>query len=254
VTTLGRVTIILDALAESRYPLSLSDLAQRSGLPRSSVHRVVQSLESELYVVRIPDRPGYVLGPGILKFGMNGHLRLLAANRARLAALAREVNENVDLAIFSGREVVVVDQIASPTRLKGVTKIGQSFSLHASCIGKALLAQLPEERVKELLPVDLEPFTDATVTDLDDLIQELGEIRRSGVAIDIDEHDIGISAVGTGMTGPTGTLQAVAVVMSSHKLADKWDLTIRSLQRINNDVDDSVRRPTSQTRKGSDPV
>lgn len=248
-TTLGRATVILDALAESRHPLSLSDLAQRSGLPRSSVHRVIQSLESELYVVRVPDRPGYILGPGILKFGMNGHLRLLAANRARLAALAREVNENVDLAIFSGREVVVVDQIASPTRLKGVTKVGQSFSLHASCIGKALLAQIPEERVRELLPTELERFTATTITDLDDLIQELAEIRSTGVAIDIDEHDIGISALATGMTGPTGALQAVAVVMSSHKLADKWDLTLRSLRRINNNVDDSVRRPTPENRK-----
>lgn len=250
VTTLARATVILDALAESRRPLSISDLAQRSGMPRSSVHRVVQNLQAELYVVRVPDRPGYVLGPGILKFGMNGHLRLLAANRSRLAALAREVNENVDLAIFSGREVVVVDQIASPTRLKGVTKVGQSFSLHASCIGKALLAQLPDERVRELLPARLERFTDTTVTDRDVLLQQLVEIRRVGAAVDVGEHDVGISAIATGMTGPTGTLQAVAVVMGTHKLADKWDLVLRSLRRINPDVDETLRRPTATTVTG----
>lgn len=243
-TTLSRVSLILDALAESRHPLSLSDLTERSGLPRSSVHRVIQSLEDELYVVRVPERPGYILGPGILKFGMNAHLRLLAANRSQLAALAREVNENVDLAIFSGREVVVVDQIASPTRLKGVTKVGQSFTLHASSIGKALLAQIPEARVLELLPTTLTRFTDTTVTDRGELLHQLAEIRRTGVAIDVDEHDVGISALATGMTGPTGALQAVAVVMSSHKLADKWSLTVRSLRRINDQVDDSIRRPT----------
>jgi len=89
-------------------------------------NRIIRELEDELYVVRVPHRPGYALGPGVLKFGMNAHLRLLAANRAMLAALAREVNENVELAIFSGREVVVVDQIASPDRLRGVTQIGRA--------------------------------------------------------------------------------------------------------------------------------
>ena len=114
-TTLSRASLILDAIAESRGPLTLTELAARTGLPRSSVHRTVQDLEAELYLVRLPDRPGYALGPGLLKFGLAGHLQLLSANRSRLVALARETNENVELAIFSGREVVVVDQVASLT-------------------------------------------------------------------------------------------------------------------------------------------
>ncbi|MFC7573253.1 helix-turn-helix domain-containing protein [Klenkia terrae] len=118
-TDLGRATRVLDALAESRGPLTVTDLTTRTALPRSTVHRVLQGLERELYVVRVPDRPGWVLGPGLLKFGMNAHLRLLSANRAALAGLAREVAENVELAVFSGREVVVVDQIASPSGCAG---------------------------------------------------------------------------------------------------------------------------------------
>ncbi|MDI9888369.1 IclR family transcriptional regulator [Streptomyces sp. HNM0645] len=232
-TDIGRATMVLDAIAESGGPLTLTALTSRTRLPRSTVHRLVQALEHELYVVRMPDRPGYILGPGLLKFGMNAHLRLLAANRGRLSSLAREINENVELAIFSGREVVVVDQIASPERLKGVTKVGKSFSLHASCIGMALLAQLPDERVVRLLPPRLERFTDKTITDREALMTELAEVRRSTIAIDIEEHDVGICAVATGMRGPTGAVQAIAVVMPTRRFKAKVGLVIQSLCRAN---------------------
>lgn len=239
-THIGRATVVLDAMAETRGPLTLSELAARTELPRSTVHRVVQSLEQELYVVRAAGRPGYVLGPGLLKFGMNAHLRLLAANRIQLATLAREVSENVELAVFSGREVVVVDQIASPERLRGVTKVGRSFSLHASCIGTALLAQLPDDRVTELLPPQLEQFTARTVPDLDALLAKLDVIRRSGIALDVEEHDIGICAVATGMVGPTGALQAISVVMPTHRFRAKAAAAVEGLRRLNPAIEETA--------------
>lgn len=233
---LGRATVVLDAIAESRGPQTLTELAVRTGLPRSTVHRLIRELEDELYVVRVPHRPGYVLGPGVLKFGMNAHLRLLAANRAMLAALAREVRENVELAIFSGREVVVIDQIASPDRLRGVTQVGKAFSLHSSAIGMALLAQLTDERVAGLLPAQLERFTAKTVTDRAALLARLRDIRRSHVAVDMEQHNIGISAVATGLWGPTGALQAIAVVMPTSRFKAKAALAIQSLRLVNDAV------------------
>lgn len=237
---IGRATVILDAIAEGRGPLTLTELAGRTGLPRSTVHRIVQALEHELFVVRVPERHGYTLGPGLLKFGMNAHLRLLGGNRSQLASLAREINENVELAVFSGREVVVVDQLASPDRLRGVTKVGKSFSLHASCIGMALLAHLPEAQVAELLQSPLARFTSNTITDLADVRTRLDEIRRSHIAIDLEEHDLGICAVATGFVGPTGALQAVCVVMPTARFATKRDQAIEGLQRINSAVTPSA--------------
>jgi len=237
---IGRATLVLDAMAERHTPLTLSELAARTGLPRSTVHRVIQALKRELYVVRVPDRPGYVLGPGLLKFGMNAHLRLLAANRAQLITLARTVNENVELAVFSGREVVVVDQVASPERLRGVTKVGRSFSLHASCIGLALLAHLPEEQVDELLSPPLLQFTPNTITDRDALAAELAMIRRSHVAVDVERHDPGICAVATATVGPTGALQAIAVVVPTRRFREKRELALKSLQLVNPEVDPAL--------------
>ncbi|MHA7220411.1 IclR family transcriptional regulator [Arthrobacter sp. MDT1-48-3] len=248
-TTLSSVSLILDALAESRGRLGLSELAARTGLPRSSVHRTIQALEEELYVVRTPGRPGYALGPGVLKFGMAGHLYLLSANRGRLVSLARATNENAELAIFSGREVVIVDQVASPERLKGVTKVGRSFSLHASCIGKALLAALPTSRAENLLPQELERFTDTTITNRLELQDEVDLIRRVGVAVDIEEHDLGICALATAMIGPTGALQAIAVVMPTNRFAAKSTTALEGLKELNPVIDLSGTRKYLELKK-----
>jgi len=236
---IGRASVILDAIAEGRRPLTLTELADRTGLPRSTVHRIVRALEIELFVVRVTEGHGYALGPGLLKFGMNAHMRLLGCNRPQLAALAREVNENVELAVFSGRELVVADHVASPDRLRGVTTVGKSFSLHASCIGMALLAQLPEAQVTELLKGPLTRFTTNTLTDVGAVRERLDEIRRSQVAIDVEEHDLGICAVATGFVGPTGALQAVSVVMPTGRFASKRERAIEGLQRINSAIDPS---------------
>ena len=212
---IGRATVILDSIAESRWPMTLTDLATRTGLPRSTVHRVIQALERELYVVRVPDRSGYILGPGLLKFGMNAHLRLLSANRSQLATLARTVNENVELAIFS---------------------------LHASCIGKAMLAQLPEEQAVALLSPVLPRFTDKTITERAALLAELAEVRRSHVSVDIEEHDVGICAVATAMIGPTGALQAIAIVIPSGRFKAKKELAVEGLKVVNSQVDLGLSR------------
>jgi len=240
VTDLRRAAVILDAIAEGQGPLTLTALAARTTLARSTVHRVVQALEGELFVIRAADPPGYVLGPGLLKFGLNRQLQLMAANRPQLIALARQVNENAEMAVFSGREVVVVDQVASPARLQGVTQVGKSFSLHASAIGMALLAQLPGEQVNALLPRRPRRFTEKTVSERSAVFPRLEQIRLSGVAIDVEEHDLGICAAATALVGPTGVLQAVAVVVPTHRFHAKAPQIVASLRSLNPAVDEEA--------------
>ncbi|MFC7960748.1 IclR family transcriptional regulator [Rhodococcoides kroppenstedtii] len=227
---------MLDTLAESRTMLSLNELARRTGLPRSTVHRLIQALEGELYVVRDPGRRGYSLGPGLLKFGVAAHSRLVSSNRRSLATLARTTGENVDLAVFSGREVVVVDQVESPDRVRSATEVGRAFSLHASCLGVALMALLPDDTVQTLLSGPLTRFTEHTVTDPDVLIRRIEDVRSTRIAVDREEHDLGICAVATAFRGQTGALQAVSVVMPSSRFRLKQSRAIEGLERLNPDL------------------
>lgn len=239
---LSRATTILNIVAEGRGQLTLTDLSHRSGLPRSSVHRIVQELEREYFVIRASSAGGYSLGPGVLKFGMNSNLQLVAGMRPVLASLARSVNENVELAIFSGREVVVVDQIASPSRLLlAVSQVGKSFSLHGSCIGKVLLAQLPDSKVQEVLPEVLTAHTTRTITDHRRFAEELDRVRATGIAFDREERDVGISAVATCIRSAAGVDQAIAIVAPTERFNGLERLFVERLMHLQSEL--SARQP-----------
>jgi IclR family acetate operon transcriptional repressor len=250
VTDLGRATTVLNALAEGSGPMSLNALVRVTGLPRSAVHRVVQALAQQHYVISSSERPGYLLGPGILKFGMTGHLRLVAAHRSRLARLAREVRESTTLAVFAGREAVIVDEVGAPSRLDGSpTKLGRSVALHASATGAALLAQLADEQVHELLPSELQRFTSRTLVEPSAVLARLEDVRRSGVAINVEEHEAGVASVATGLAESTDTMIAMAIVLPSQRLVSKVDVIVRALKHINPAVD--IRLAGRQLRERS---
>jgi IclR family acetate operon transcriptional repressor len=249
---LARATAVLNALAEGSGPMSLNALVRVTGLPRSAVHRVVQALVEQHYVISSSERPGYLLGPGILKFGMTGHLRLVAAHRSRLARLAREVRECTTLAVFAGREAVMVDEVGAPSRLSSApTKLGRSVALHASATGGALLAQFPDEQVRDLLPTDLRRFTSRTLVEHSAVMARLEEVRRSGIAMNMEEHEVGLAAVATGLAESTDTMIAMAVVLPSQRLPSKVDIIVAALKRINPAVD--IQMAERQLRRSARP-
>lgn len=164
---LRRVTVVLDVISKGRGPLTVTDLATRTGLSRSSVHRILQALEREQYVTRVAARTCYTLGPGLLNFGIDAHLRLVSENRSHLIALSRALGENTELAVVSGRNAVVVDGVSGPERLGGTASIGKRFPLHANGLGKALLSRITDSSLNSFLQGPMPRFTPATVTDRD---------------------------------------------------------------------------------------
>jgi len=108
-----------------------------------------------------------------------------------------------------------VDQVTAPRRLRAVSAIGVSFPLYCTANGKAVLASMPPEAVRSLLPARLERLTPVTCTSRSKLEKELVEVRRSGVAMDREEHTSGICAVGVCVKLGTGDLLAISIPLPS---------------------------------------
>lgn len=229
-SSVGRVTAILDALASTRRRLTVRDIEQLTGVPRSTVHRIIQELDASGYVTA-ERTGGYRLGPGLLKVALCSQHQIVAPMRPTVTALAQAVNENVDLAVLTGPDVVIVDQVVNPGRLQSVTKIGARFSLHASGVGKALLSTLSDEDAAELLPLRLEPFARNTITDKGRLFADLAVIRSTGLAFDHEEHNPGISAVATCLNHPGGVVQAVAIVAPTGRFVHRQPEFICALRQ-----------------------
>lgn len=235
-TNLHRAAAILDALADYGS-LTLADLAAQTGLPRSTTHRTLQALERQCYVIRLSDQSKYVLGPALMRFGIDMYARLLGTNRNRLLRLTRSVNENVDLGVFSGSKAVIIDEITVEGRPKGMFRVGERLALHATSVGKALLSQLPATRLERCLLQPLTRFTAQTVTEPTKLRDELADVRTINVALDMEEHRTGICSIATAIRTPIGGLQAVAVVIPAHRISQKLGLALECLHRLNPEID-----------------
>jgi DNA-binding IclR family transcriptional regulator len=211
VQVIRRAASILQALKDEQDGLSLSQIASRVGLARSTVHRLISALETEHFVVAVSPSGRFRLGPGLVSLALTAQRELALEIHPFLHRLARETNETVDLAVLEHDYVLFVDQVVGQRRLRAVSAVGAVFPAHCTANGKALLARLPDEQLLRLLPERLERLTPHTIDSRSQLLEEIERIRKDGVAYDREEHTLGICAVGAVVVDGDERLAAVTI-------------------------------------------
>lgn len=244
VQALDRGLSLLEILAEEDG-LTLSELSRRSGVSASTVHRILLTLESRAYVQHDMERGLWLVGVGAFKTGSAflRNRRVANMGRATMHALMEASGETVNLGIEDNGEVVFISQVESHDTLRAFFRAGSRGAMHASGVGKALLAELPEHRVRQICAFRrLERFTEHTITDLGALLQELAEGRRNGWALDDEERSLGMRCVaapifnehaeaiaGVSVSGPT-------VRVTPRKLDDFGPMVRRAADEITRSI------------------
>jgi DNA-binding IclR family transcriptional regulator len=214
VQVIRRAAQILNALRDCPEGMSLSDIAEITGLARSTVHRIVVALEAELLVSAAPTSGaggGYRLGSGIASLAQSAERSFALDFHPHMAKLSRATGETVDLSIREYDHVRFVHQISVPHRLRAVSAVGAAFPTYCTAPGKALLATLPTDQLERMLPREFEPATPQSLTSLAQLLEELNVVRSSGLAFDREEHTIGICAVGIAVEDSSGREIAISI-------------------------------------------
>lgn len=198
----ARAAAILNALEGQPQGMSLGAIAKATGLPRTTVHRLVVSLEAQQLVLSSAE--GIRLGPALARLAAAAHVDVAEIARPFVEALGRRTRETVDLSVYRGLHAVSVDQYASDQELRVVSAIGTAFPTHCTAHGKALLASLPAEELGSLLAdAKLEARTGQSLTARDTLEADLESVRAAGIAVDREEHAEGVCGLGVALrTGP----------------------------------------------------
>jgi len=231
VGTLRRAASILRALESDPWGMSLSQLADATALPRSTVHRLVCSMQAEQLVAAASDAGGYRLGPAFVRVAASLNRWISAWMRPELVRLSAALGETVDLAFLVGRQMIFTDQVVVAHRLQAVSAVGSDLPLHCTASGKALLQALPDEEVLRLVERPLKRYTAHTVVDERALLEELARGRAARVAIDREEHHIGVCGAAISFPGPFGGLAAVgAPVPTSRFIGREAELARALLQ------------------------
>ena len=208
-----RVSVVLEHCAASSRPLTLTELAARTGLPKTTLHRVCWKLE-ELGLLN-HSTAGFEVAARLFALGsMNPRLRRLRViAMPYLHALAAESGWVVNLAILSGDRALIVEEVSSGQMPQIARMGGTSMPLHATAIGKALLSGLPADELDALLGEEpLHPFTGRTVVRPNLLREQLAAIRACGVAFSHEEWRMGTSGVASPVVVEDEVHASVALV------------------------------------------
>jgi len=223
VKTIDRLVKVLDCFSPERPTWSLAEISVHLGLPKSTLHRFLASLESHGILRRDPDDRRWRLGYRLVIWGE------LAARSTGLRHIALPVmrdlvaatGETVVLTIYQGREVVCVGKVETSHSVRLKLDVGTRHPPHAGASSKILMAYLPVEEVQAIIRErGLPQVCTNTITDYDDLMAELARIRELGYAESHEETDVGAWGVATPIYGPQGAVvAAIGVVGPSSRFS-----------------------------------
>ena len=189
---------LLEALAKMDRFATLQTLVEETGLPKPTVHRMLQQLEMAGMVQRDGDGRQYTTGLRLRQLAETVLLNntVHGARHLVLRRLVEEVGETCNLTAFNGSEVVYLDRVETPAPLRFYLQAGSVVPAHCSATGKLFLAQMtPSQRRRLLGQVALERFTPNTLTDMDAIEAEIAAVKRDGVGYDREEYLPGLICV-----------------------------------------------------------
>lgn len=211
----ARAVTILHSFSEDRPELGVTELSQLTGIDKSTVYRLLNTLQQGRLVEKNPSSGKYRLGLGLLRLAglVQRHLDLPRVARPYLQHLAELSQETVNLSVMTDDDQVInIDGIPSPHMVRNVGWKGRVMAAHAVSGGKAMLAFLPEEHTERLIRRGLPRFTPRTITDADRFRQELDQVRQQGYAIAEEELETGLSAVAAPIYNQDGEVVAIISV------------------------------------------
>ncbi len=193
-----RLFALLEVIASKDQQFSLQGLTDETGLPKPTLHRMLQQLESAGLLQRASDGRLYGTGARLRRLAENLLLNSVhqGAQHAVLRQLVDEVGESCNLTALSGSEVVYLDRVETAAPLRFYLHPGSRVPAHCSASGKVFLAQMtPSQRRRLLGHAPLQAYTPKTLTDLAALEDEIRHVKRQGFALDNEEFLPGLLCV-----------------------------------------------------------
>lgn len=214
VQSLKRAFDILQAIADNDEGVGLSEIARQVTLPKSTVSRMLSTLESLNAVKRLKDADGYQIGDAIVTLSANVSYprTLIAIARPFLQELSQQTGETISLGIPDGDMSKTIDQINGHGEWQLRSWVGKRLPLYCTSDGKLYLAAWKEQALAEYLSQPFERYTENTITDPALIRQELVQIRSRGFAWNRCERDVDLASIAVPIRDENGhTVAAVCM-------------------------------------------
>ncbi|WP_168119509.1 IclR family transcriptional regulator [Paenibacillus sp. HB172176] len=234
VPALERADKVLACIAESPSELKLMDLSAATGINKSTMFSLLQTMEAMNWISR-EKGDTYRLGS---VFGMLGHAYFKGFDLVELFQTASSeavgiVGETLQLAKLEGRDILYLAKKESLSPVRMITEPGMRLPAYSTALGKALLSVMNDEAVASLFgDTPFHAFTEQTTKDVLQLLEELRLVREQGYALDEEEAVVGFTCVAAPIYERGEAVAAASFSMPTHCFREKNELAIRELRKL----------------------
>jgi DNA-binding IclR family transcriptional regulator len=211
IQVISRAAAVLRSLENEQDGLSLGAIAQRLGLPRSTVQRIVNALESEDLVIAASPKARVRLGPALARLAASVEMSVAKLARPLMEQLARDLGETVDLSVLASDHAVFIERVIGAHSVYAIAGLAVHYPLHCTANGRAMLAELTDAQIEQRIGRSYERRTSRSLTTFDTLIVALRSVRRTGVAYSVEENALGICGIGVAVHDARGNLLSLSV-------------------------------------------
>ena len=206
-----RALAILEAVAPESDGLTNAAISRKLQIPKSSASYILRTLEKQGYLTRNPETGKYRVGLKVLSLS-RGALTGIDVREVALPImrhLMEKTNLTCHLAILDGPDAVYIEKVEPHGFIKMDTWVGRRMRVHATSVGKTLVAHVPEERLEKILAErGMEKRTTKTITTLPRLLKDLEKVRQQGYAVDDEENNLGARCLGAPIFNQDGAIEA----------------------------------------------
>jgi len=217
IQAVDRALRILDLFDEQSPEFKITEISEHMNLHKSTVHSLLKTLQLHGYITQNAENGKYKLG---LKLVERGHSVVYGLDIRKIAKpylidLSMKTGQTTHLVILDGREGVYIDKVEGPLAVILYSRIGRRIPIHCSAVGKVLVSFKPKHEQKKILEnYVFTSHTENTITNKNDFLQELQDVKQAGYALDNEENEPGVRCIAVPVRDHTGNVIA-AISMST---------------------------------------
>lgn len=240
VQSIDRAVAILECFTENKRELKLSDIAQKLDLKKSTVHGLLNTLKYHGFIEQDEITQKYRLGTRFIVYGdlVVNSMDIINISYPIIEKVCEKIEETVHIAMLDKADVVFIEKKECNRSVKTSTKIGARIPAYSTADGKIILCYLEKDKLKELLPRNLKKLTPNTITDKNQLLEILSEIKNNGYAVDYEETVQGLVCIAAPIFDYTGSVRyslsvtCPTVRMNENKIKEYIDIIKKDANEI----------------------
>jgi DNA-binding IclR family transcriptional regulator len=246
VTSLDKALLILELVIDQGRDLSITEICQKLGMMKGTVHRVLSTLVARKFIQQNRKTKMYGLGVRTLEIGIDSKRErfLRMAMAPFLMELYETCGETVNAAVWEYNGIRYIYRLESEALLRISTTAGARFAGYCAATGKILLSYFSNEDIRQIysLAESFKKYTQNTITSVDELIQEIEKVRVSKVAVDDEEALMGVYCVGAPVLNSKGECVAAVSISAPKNRADVYtsDLLARLVSETARKISSSL--------------